>query len=81
MNQPDDLSEMARHVIDTNSYLTLGTTEPDGRPRLSPVYYTHVGYRDFYWVSSPEAHHSVRSWTISAHRGAKRVQDLPKALP
>lgn len=59
MNRPDDLGEMARHVIDTNRYLTLGTTEPDRRPRLSPVYFTHVGYHDFYWVSSPKAHHSA----------------------
>jgi hypothetical protein len=55
----DDLAEMARRVVDTNHYLTLGTSEPDGRPRLSPVYFTHAGYRDFYWVSSPTAHHSV----------------------
>jgi hypothetical protein len=59
MNRPNDLGEMARHVIDMNRYLTLGTTEPDGRSRLSPVYFTHVDYRDFYWVSSPEARHST----------------------
>ncbi|MGP4043076.1 pyridoxamine 5'-phosphate oxidase family protein [Streptomyces sp. 2A115] len=59
MHQPSDLGEMARHVIDANRYLTLGTTEPDHRPRLSPVYFTHVGYRDFYWVSSPSARHSM----------------------
>jgi hypothetical protein len=59
MDGTDELGERARRVIDANRYLTLGTTEPDHRPRLSPVYYTHVGYRDFYWVSSPEAHHSV----------------------
>ncbi len=59
MNRPNDLGEMARHVIDTNRYLTMGTTEPDQRPRLSPVYFTHVDYRDFYWVSSPAAHHSM----------------------
>lgn len=58
-NLPRDLAEMARGVIDTNRYLTLGTTEPDLRPRVSPVYFTHVGYRTFYWVSSPEAHHSA----------------------
>jgi hypothetical protein len=58
MNRLNDLNEMARHVIDTNWYLTLGTTEPDHRARLSPVYFTHVNYRDFYWVSSPAAHHS-----------------------
>jgi nitroimidazol reductase NimA-like FMN-containing flavoprotein (pyridoxamine 5'-phosphate oxidase superfamily) len=55
----DELAERARRVIETNRYLTLGTTEPDHRPRLSPVYYTHDGYHDFYWVSSPNAHHSV----------------------
>jgi hypothetical protein len=52
------LEEMARAVIDENHYMTLGTTEPDNRPRVSPVYFTHAAYRHFYWVSSPDAHHS-----------------------
>ncbi|GAA4307540.1 hypothetical protein GCM10023178_15940 [Actinomadura luteofluorescens] len=38
--------------------MTLGTSEADHRPRLSPVYFTHAGYRTFYWVSSPDARHS-----------------------
>jgi len=49
---------MVRNVIDSNRYMTLGTTEPDGLPRLSPVYFTHHEHHDFYWVSAPEAHHS-----------------------
>jgi hypothetical protein len=49
---------MARRVIDTNHYMTLATVEPDGAPRLSPVYYTPAGYTDLYWVSSPDARHS-----------------------
>jgi uncharacterized protein YndB with AHSA1/START domain len=53
-----DLAAMARHVIDANHYMVLGTLDPDGRPRLSPVYYTAARYRDFYWVSSPDAHHT-----------------------
>lgn len=53
-----DLDAMARRVIDGNHYMTLATLDPDGRPRLSPVYYTVARYTDFYWVSSPEAHHS-----------------------
>jgi hypothetical protein len=35
-----DLDVMARRVIDANHYMTLGTIDPDGRPRPSPVYYT-----------------------------------------
>jgi Pyridoxamine 5'-phosphate oxidase len=53
-----NLNAMARRVIDANHYMTLGTRDPDGRPRLSPVYYTPARYTDFYWLSSPQAHHS-----------------------
>jgi hypothetical protein len=53
-----ELNAIARRVIDSNHYMTLGTQDPDGRPRLSPVYYTCARYSDFYWLSSPEAHHS-----------------------
>jgi nitroimidazol reductase NimA-like FMN-containing flavoprotein (pyridoxamine 5'-phosphate oxidase superfamily) len=54
----DELAEMARRVIDGNRYMVLGTVESDGRPRLSPVYFTPARYRDLYWVSSPDAQHS-----------------------
>src|SRR6202007_2912429 len=53
-----DLNAMARRVIDANHYMTLATTDPDCRPRLSPVYYTPARYAAFYWVSSPDAQHS-----------------------
>jgi nitroimidazol reductase NimA-like FMN-containing flavoprotein (pyridoxamine 5'-phosphate oxidase superfamily) len=53
-----DLTESARRIIDGNRYLTLGTSDPDVRPRLSPVYFSHGGYQRFYWVSRPEATHS-----------------------
>jgi hypothetical protein len=52
------LDEMARRVIDRNLYMVLGTLDPDGQPRLSPVFYTAARYQDFYWVSVPDAHHS-----------------------
>ena len=58
MAHDDELRDMARRVIDGNRYLVLGTTEPDGSPRLSPVYFVPARYRDFYWVSSPDAQHS-----------------------
>ena len=54
----DPLRGMACGVIDGNRYMTLGTVEADGLPRLSPVYFTHHEYRVFYWISSPDAQHS-----------------------
>jgi hypothetical protein len=53
-----ELDAMARRVIDGNRYLVLGTLDPDGQPRLSPVFYTAARYRHFYWVSLPDSHHS-----------------------
>ncbi|WP_426564287.1 pyridoxamine 5'-phosphate oxidase family protein [Angustibacter sp. McL0619] len=53
-----DLAQRARLVMDSNQYLTLGTSEDDGRPRVSPVYFTHSEYREVYWVSSPDSAHS-----------------------
>ena len=53
-----DLDATARRVIDANHYMTLASREPDGGPRLSPMYYTAARYTDFYWISSPEARHS-----------------------
>jgi general stress protein 26 len=53
-----DLEAIARAIIDSNFYMTLGTADENGRPWVSPVYYAHDGYAEFYWVSSPEATHS-----------------------
>jgi nitroimidazol reductase NimA-like FMN-containing flavoprotein (pyridoxamine 5'-phosphate oxidase superfamily) len=49
----------ARAVIDSNSYMTLGTADESGRPWVSPVWFAHTGYREFLWVSSPDARHSI----------------------
>ena len=54
-----DLVAQAREVIDTTPYLVLGTLDGDGTPRTSPVFFGVDEYRDFYWVSSPEAIHSL----------------------
>jgi nitroimidazol reductase NimA-like FMN-containing flavoprotein (pyridoxamine 5'-phosphate oxidase superfamily) len=50
--------DLARRVIDDNHFMVLGTAQPDGTPRVSPVFYSHAGYRDLYWISSPRAQHS-----------------------
>jgi hypothetical protein len=58
MGSQKDLGAIARSIIDSNFYMTLGTADGDGRPWVSPVYYAPEGYAEFYWVSSPEAIHS-----------------------
>jgi hypothetical protein len=58
MSAEQDLAAIARSIIDSNMYMTLGTADGAGRPWVSPVYYAPAGYTDFYWVSSPEARHS-----------------------
>jgi len=53
-----DPAETARAIIDANLYMVLGTVDDRGRPWMSPVYYAPQRYRDFYWVSRPDALHS-----------------------
>ncbi|TDD64367.1 pyridoxamine 5'-phosphate oxidase family protein [Jiangella aurantiaca] len=48
----------ARRLIERTRYMSLGTVDPDGRARVSPVYYAPDGYDIFYWMSAPEARHS-----------------------
>jgi nitroimidazol reductase NimA-like FMN-containing flavoprotein (pyridoxamine 5'-phosphate oxidase superfamily) len=56
--QQPDLDAVARFILDDNHYMTLGTADADGHPWVSPVYFAADQYRDFYWISSPEADHS-----------------------
>ena len=58
MPNQEELRAIAKSIIDSNRYLTLGTADDTGLPWLSPVWYAPAGYREFFWVSSPEARHS-----------------------
>jgi|SRR5262245_11009807 len=49
---------VARKIIDDSLYMVVATADLSGQPWASPVYYAHSGYRDFFWVSEPEASHS-----------------------
>ena len=53
-----DLAALARTTLARNRFMVLGTVDPSGRPRVSPVWFSLVDHRDAYWLSSPEAHHS-----------------------
>jgi nitroimidazol reductase NimA-like FMN-containing flavoprotein (pyridoxamine 5'-phosphate oxidase superfamily) len=53
-----ELRAIARTIIDSSRYMTLGTADETGLPWVSPVWYAPAEYRQFFWVSSPEARHS-----------------------
>ena len=53
-----DLGAVARSIVDSNRFMALATADASGRPWASPVWYAPRGYRELFWVSSPEARHS-----------------------
>jgi nitroimidazol reductase NimA-like FMN-containing flavoprotein (pyridoxamine 5'-phosphate oxidase superfamily) len=48
----------ARAIVDANAYMVLATADREGRPWASPVWFAPHEYREFFWVSSPDARHS-----------------------
>lgn len=58
MNQQEDLIAIAKAIINSTLYMVLGTADESGQPWVSPVYFTASNYKEFYWISSPQAKHS-----------------------
>jgi nitroimidazol reductase NimA-like FMN-containing flavoprotein (pyridoxamine 5'-phosphate oxidase superfamily) len=58
MRDDRDPADVAREIIDSNSFMVLGTADADGRPWAAPVWYAPDGYSRFLWVSKPGARHS-----------------------
>lgn len=52
------LNDLARTIVDSNSYMVLGTADEAGHPWVTPVWFASDDYTRFHWVSSPEARHS-----------------------
>lgn len=50
--------DIARSILDRNSYVVLATADAEGAPWASPVWYAMANYRELYWVSHPIARHS-----------------------
>lgn len=58
MTEQPDLEAIARSIVDSNRFMTLGTADESGLPWVSPVWYAPEAYREFFWVSSPDTRHS-----------------------
>jgi pyridoxine/pyridoxamine 5'-phosphate oxidase len=53
------LAEVARRLIDASRYMVVATADSSGQPWATPVFFAHEDYREFFWVSEPDATHSV----------------------
>jgi nitroimidazol reductase NimA-like FMN-containing flavoprotein (pyridoxamine 5'-phosphate oxidase superfamily) len=51
--------DIARSVLDANSYVVLATADAAGVPWASPVWFAQEDYREIVWVSDPGARHSM----------------------
>lgn len=49
---------LVKEIVDANRYMTLATADESGLPWATPVWYATADYREFLWVSSPDARHS-----------------------
>lgn len=57
-NAAESSADVARRVIDVNSYMTLATADATGRPWATPVWFAERDGREFVWVSRPGTQHS-----------------------
>ena len=58
MSAADPAAQTVRDIIQANRYLVLATADAAGWPWSSPLYFAHIGFTEFFWVSSPEVTHS-----------------------
>lgn len=59
MNDENGFAATAREIVDERLYMVLATADRTGQPWVSPVYFAHRDYRDFFWMSEPDATHSI----------------------
>jgi Pyridoxamine 5'-phosphate oxidase len=58
MSGEQDLEALAKSIIDSNSYMVIGTADESRAPWVTPVWFALECYREFFSVSAPEARHS-----------------------
>ena len=51
-------NEQARYLIENNQHMTIATSDREGNPWVSPVFFAPDDDFNLYWVSSKQAQHS-----------------------
>ena len=55
----DKYIKKAKEIIESNIYCTIATTTLDGKPWISPVFFTYDNKYNLYWVSNKDSKHST----------------------
>ena len=55
----DDMLEIVRAFLDTQSTMTLGTVNAAGQPETAPIFYVSDEQLNLYWLSSTHVRHSI----------------------
>jgi len=48
MVEGEELGAIARRIIDSNRFMTLGTADEEGVPWVSPAWYAPAEYREYF---------------------------------
>lgn len=54
----DRRAAVLHDTLEANRYMTLATSDAEGRPWVSPVWFATVDGRELFWASRPETRHS-----------------------
>jgi len=53
-----DPREAFEAIVRANQFMILATADEEGVPWASPVWFATTGFREYFWISSPDARHS-----------------------
>ena len=55
----NDLNKLAKNILEQNQYMTIGSSDGDGIPWVSPVTYAYDNKLNFYFVSHTGSKHCL----------------------
>jgi hypothetical protein len=62
-------------IIEASRYLVLATADATGRPWSSPVYFAHIGLREFFWADRHRAGRGLRLYRATAGSHSMLARD------
>lgn len=58
MDTTTDARAAFEAIVRANQFMILATADEEGVPWASPVWFATTSFREYFWISSPDARHS-----------------------